>query len=409
MWNVEKNVPKNQSKIDPAIFVLLGIIAVIGIITAVVLLSVERDDFSARMEENPQIPILILLSDGEELSSAQLLLMDGNTGNLGVYDIPRKIGAIIPALGRVDRIDNLYAEMGAKEVRNTLEGIFDLEIDFYLDLDFADVEVLVDTIDGVSVFMPAPIEDFIDEKRIRIPGGNVRLDGEKMRSYIRYEGDDERELEWISRRWTFVRELLRTTAEYPLLYRSDELFNRYYRHMNANFDRSSARSFLEILKELNFDSMITQRVLGNERQVQTGEYAQTILFPHFEGQLVRESVKQVSRSLGAPEAAYTAALNVQLEILNGTDINGLAARTQDLYENFGFEVLRIGNADRNDYEETVIIDRSGNLQGAERVGDVIRSSNVREGSPLPENENVDVTIVLGKDFDGWYVNSSSDE
>lgn len=402
-------MPKNQSKIDPAVFVLLGIVAVIGFITAVVLLGVESDDISSRIEENPQLPMLILLSNEDQLITTQLLLIDSNTGNLAVYDIPRKLGAIIPALGRVDRIDNLYAEMGAREVRNTLEEIFDLDVDFYFDMDLDDVEVLVDTIDGVSVFMPSPIEAFIDEQRIRIPGGNVKLDGEKMRSYIRYEGDEERELEWISRRWTFVRELLRSTAEYPLLYRSDELMTRYYRHMQANFDRSSARSFLELLKELNLDSMITQRVLGNVRQVQTGENAQTILFPHFEGQLVRESVKQVTRSLGAPEAAYTAALSIKLEILNGTDINGLAARTQDLYENFGFEVLRIGNADRNDYEETVIIDRSGNLQGAQRVGEVIRSSNVREGNPLGENENVDVTIVLGNDFDGWYVNSSQDE
>jgi hypothetical protein len=155
--------------------------------------------------------------------------------------------------------------------------------------------------------------------------------------------------------------------------------------------------------------MITQRVLGNERQVETSIGEQNILFPHFEGQLVRDSISQVLGSLGAPEAAYTAALSTRIEVLNGTEINGLAARTRDLYQNFGFEVLRIGNADRNDYDATVIIDRAGNPEIATRVGELIRAENVEEGSPLADNPEVDVTIILGSDFDGWYVNAGSAE
>lgn len=402
-------MPRNRKKLDPALFVILGIVLVLGTVTAVIFVNVQSDSLSSRLEENPQFPLLLLISDEDRLITVQLMLIDSNTGNLAIYDIPRKLGAIIPALGRVDRLDNLYSELGADELTATVSRILDLPINFYMDMSLKNIEELVDLINGVAVFLPVPIEDTVDDKVLRIPGGNVLLDGEKIASYVAYEGADERELEWISRRWTFIREFIRSASEDDQLYSNTDVQNLFIRHMGANFDKDAARTLLNLLPRLKLDSMITQRVLGNERQVETASGTQTILFPHFEGQLVRDSIQQVLSSLGEPEAAYTAALSTKLEILNGTDINGLAARTRDLYQNFGFEVLRVGNADRNDYEHTVVIDRRGNPDAAKSVGDLIRADNISEGTALVDNPDIDLTIILGDDFDGWYVNSGKDQ
>jgi anionic cell wall polymer biosynthesis LytR-Cps2A-Psr (LCP) family protein len=402
-------VPKNVKRIDPSVFVILGIIAVLVSVTTVILVNVRTDRLTSRLEQNPQLPLVLMISDEQGLISTQLLLIDSNTGNLASYDFPRRLGAIIPALGRVDRIDNLYDELGPEELVNTLANIVNMDIEFYLDLSLSDIEVITDLIEGVTVFLPLPIEDDIDGRRLLIPGGNVLLDGESVAEYVAYEGADERELEWISRRWTFLREFIRSISEYQLLYQNDQLRARLVRHLEGNFDADSASALVDLFPQLQLEAMITQRVLGNERQVETSIGEQNILFPHFEGQLVRDSISQVLGSLGAPEAAYTAALSTRIEVLNGTEINGLAARTRDLYQNFGFEVLRIGNADRNDYDATVIIDRAGNPEIATRVGELIRAENVEEGSPLADNPEVDVTIILGSDFDGWYVNAGSAE
>jgi hypothetical protein len=405
----ERRVPKNTKRIDPALFVILGIVLVLATVMTVILVNVRTDRFTSRIGENPQVPLAVLIHDGQQLISAQLVLLDTQTDSLAVYDVPRKLGAIIPALGRVDRMDNLYAELGAQELVGTIGRIVNLDIPFYLDLSLDDIEALVDLIEGVSVFLPLPIEDRVEDRVIRIPGGNVLLDGESIADYVAYEGENERELEWISRRWTFLREFLRSAGEYELLYQNDNVRDRFIRHLSGNLDRDSAEALTGLFPALDLDSMITQRILGNERQVETASGSQTILFPHFEGQLVRDSIVQVLGSLGAPEAAYTAALSTRLEVLNGTDINGLAARTRDLYQNFGFEVIRVGNADRNDYESTVIIDRAGNRDVAVRVGELIRAARVEEGSPLVDNPEIDVTIILGSDFDGWYVNAGDAE
>jgi hypothetical protein len=123
-------VPKNVKRIDPSVFVILGIIAVLVSVTTVILVNVRTDRLTGRLEQNPQLPLVLMISDEQGLISTQLLLIDSNTGNLASYDFPRRLGAIIPALGRVDRIDNLYDELGPEELVNTLANIVNMDIEF---------------------------------------------------------------------------------------------------------------------------------------------------------------------------------------------------------------------------------------------------------------------------------------
>lgn len=98
-----------------------------------------------------------------------------------------------------------------------------------------------------------------------------------------------------------------------------------------------------------------------------------------------------------------------LEIQNGTTIQGLARNTAILFQKASYDVLTPVNANRNDYEETIIIDHIGNPEIAKIVGEFIHCTNIREITAEEEMEgfysdaNVDFTIVLGSDFDGRYV------
>ena len=104
-----------------------------------------------------------------------------------------------------------------------------------------------------------------------------------------------------------------------------------------------------------------------------------------------------------------------MEILNGTTVTGLAGRTRDLLEDFGYHVVFVGNADRNDHERTLIIDQSGHRERAMIFGDLIRSRNIRfdvpyqadpeTGSGFQNNfmHRSDFILILGRDFNGRYV------
>ena len=108
-------------------------------------------------------------------------------------------------------------------------------------------------------------------------------------------------------------------------------------------------------------------------------------------------------TLASAEGVRGEDTGLTLEILNGTKIAGLARRTREIYQSFGFDVVSYGNAETQDIERTVIIDRKGDREGAARVASVIKCNNIVSGlSAYGSQKNADFTIVLGGDFDGRY-------
>jgi len=89
---------------------------------------------------------------------------------------------------------------------------------------------------------------------------------------------------------------------------------------------------------------------------------------------------------------------IQLEVLNGCGIPGLATKYTSSLRQFGFDVVETGNFDNFDLEKTLIISRTGNMENARRVAQALGVPNsqiIREES---SDFYLDVTLVLGSDY-----------
>jgi hypothetical protein len=140
------------------------------------------------------------------------------------------------------------------------------------------------------------------------------------------------------------------------------------------------------------------RLLGEERMVD----GQRLLFPYDEGVPLRKGVMETFESLKNTRIEEGEGLAIKVEILNGTDQKGLAARTKVLFENNGFEVIRVGNAPESGIEETEILDVQGNFSLAGRVGEFIRSRKISTQLDFPHKAETEIVVILGGDFDGRY-------
>lgn len=90
---------------------------------------------------------------------------------------------------------------------------------------------------------------------------------------------------------------------------------------------------------------------------------------------------------------------IQIEVLNGCGISGIANSFTGLLRENGFDVVETGNFDHFDLQETIIISRSGVLDNAKRVASAlgVKEINViREESP---DFYLDVTVVIGHDHE----------
>jgi len=89
-------------------------------------------------------------------------------------------------------------------------------------------------------------------------------------------------------------------------------------------------------------------------------------------------------------------VSVIVEVLNGCGRGGIGDRASEFLTDKGFDVMFIGNADDFQYDQTLVIERSGDrtkaaaIAEALGVGQVILQSN--------RSSFVEVTVVLGKDI-----------
>ena len=136
--------------------------------------------------------------------------------------------------------------------------------------------------------------------------------------------------------------------------------------------------------------MIFHRVLGDRKMVDD----KVMLFPHYNGNLLREGLKQIVEALGNTNVFEGS--NIKIEILNGTSMGGLANRTSTTYRNFGYNVTKVDNAESDNVELTQIIGHKNDMAIIERVAGVIKCRNILTEDGIEGT----ITIILGKDFDG---------
>lgn len=89
---------------------------------------------------------------------------------------------------------------------------------------------------------------------------------------------------------------------------------------------------------------------------------------------------------------------IQLEVLNGCGEPGIANNFTGVLRKNGFDVVETGNFERFDVEKTMVIARSSYVDNAYRVAAALGVSEehvIREESP---DFYLDVTVVLGKDY-----------
>lgn len=86
-------------------------------------------------------------------------------------------------------------------------------------------------------------------------------------------------------------------------------------------------------------------------------------------------------------------------VLNGCGIEGIGLETARYLRERGLDVVDFRNADSFDYEETIVVDRAGDMGAAVAVARMLNIPNVIQ--QVPETPLVDIIIVVGADY-SWF-------
>ncbi|MDR0383271.1 MAG: LCP family protein [Spirochaetaceae bacterium] len=403
-----------KKHIDFSVFILAGIVLIVAASIAASVLALNRDYMGTGFEDGRAITALFIIEhEGKPLGS-YLLLYNQSTRQAAAFEVPGKLGLILRQIGRVDRIDTVYKTGRIAPYTEEVEKLFDIKVNYNFVINMHNLGKIVDLLEGVNVFIPGDIRMPDNEDAVLFSSGFTKLDGYKTFEYLCYQNPDYDIETPEQRNQRFFTGFLNRIGEKKDYLKSPEVIRLFKNYAETNMGGRVLPLFFDELNYIDTDRFSITSIGGNIREVS----GQQLLFPYYDGSLIKEIARQTLSSLARINGGAGGNRVFTVEVLNGTEVAGLAGRTADLIRGFGYDVINIGNASGNDYEFTEIIDRSNFSAEAERFAGIINCKRV-----VPAHDNgkfegngaavtlenyeykADFTLIIGKDFNGRHTQS----
>ena len=385
--------------------IFLVLIFMILAVTAIIMIfALQTDTIGDMLKNDELIKILIVLEEEGQPICTDVLIYYPVSKRGALFDIPGNTGAIYSSIGRTDRIDQVYVEKGIEVYKHEIQKLSDTNIPFTLEIDIEEFAKLTDLLGGLRVFVPSAV-DYVSEagERYLLPSGAVTLDGDKIVDYLTYVTPEDSTSDIQDRKQSVIVAFFAAINNNKSKIFEKEVFPFFAKYLKSNIDDESLLKLLSEVAAIDAERLMPQTVLGASRIVE----GKTLLFPYYDGQLVKDVFKQTTTALVSASGQLATRVYV-LEIQNGTTVQGLAKNTAAILQGAGYDVLSTVNAESNDIDSTMIIDHIGNEAEAKVLADFILCENIvteeiKADDELEADSLVDFTIILGKDFDGRYV------
>lgn len=339
-----------------------------------------------------------------------------STGQIAVLSIPRDMVVKIPDVG-LERVNtanafgeaNNYPGGGAALAARVLEKTLKIPINYYVRIDFAGFEKLIDEMGGVELTIDNAFVDdqYPDNKfgyqTISFTAGVQTLTGEQALQYVRSRHASNGEGGDFARARRQQKLLLalkdETLATKNLL--NPSRLVKYYetieKHVATNLQLWEIPAFLNLSKSADFNSIIF-KVLDDSpagplysTTTESGAY---VLAPKISDYSeIQFIVKNMFTIFNIKNEAS------QLVIQNGTAEEGLALNTAAILNAFEFNIAKISNAASQNYKKTVLYDFTGETKPSSRKFLESTLQTKAQGSlPLTEEfPDTDFLIILGND------------
>ncbi|MBN2160864.1 MAG: LytR C-terminal domain-containing protein [Spirochaetes bacterium] len=262
-------------------------------------------------------------------------------------------------------------------LRYSLQKDLKLNIPFYLELYGADVERIVDLIEGVNLFV---LDQFKDDSSSRM--GASYFDGRKVMRYI-----NSVEKNSIYLKYDRILDVLMT------MYKERE-----------DLERLNTLEFMQVLMNSIKTNLLPREVMKlGEIIFRDGDVIATVLPGFFkDGYYVMDDItfriyeKEYITQLIVDRNEKEIDASIKIKILNGTDVPGLARKMRESMIREGLNVVEFGTSPFRKMGKSIIINRRANIAAVNRVAELTGIENVYHVIDNTQLHNI--MIIIGEDM-----------
>jgi polyisoprenyl-teichoic acid--peptidoglycan teichoic acid transferase len=288
---------------------------------------------------------------------------------------------------------------GIEAVLSTVQSNLGLPIDRWVRVDIKGFEELVDAVGGVPLEVEKQMKYTDREQGLHIdllPGFQT-LNGNQAMQYVRFRNDPEGDLGRVRRQQKFLSSLsskLGRMAKDRDLGALIGLVPRVLKHVDTDLTAGELTQMANLARSIDLAGVETKVAAGESSFIATKDGNMSIY--RLDLSQIGSDVAELERlcSTVKPEPPETRL--VWLEVLNGSNRDGLAAKWADGLKAKGFRVANVENATTRDHTETAIQYSPDYESTARQIAGLmgVSETNLLPCDPLRTDE-VDIRIVLG--------------
>jgi LCP family protein required for cell wall assembly len=185
-------------------------------------------------------------------------------GSIRILSMPRD--SKVPINGKLDKLGHAHSYGGMKLLMKTMREVTNLDLDYYVRVDYSSVREIVDAIGGVEIDVPVRMYkvDTTKGKEYKIdlqPGVQV-LDGNGAMSFLRFRSYKTGDVERTKMQQYFLTELIKQVIQPKNVLKLPKLLDVYSKHIDTNMDPSIIYSGLSLAGNLDGDNIVTSTLPG---------------------------------------------------------------------------------------------------------------------------------------------------
>jgi polyisoprenyl-teichoic acid--peptidoglycan teichoic acid transferase len=272
--------------------------------------------------------------------------------------------------------------------------VIGLKIDFYGRVDFHGLEQIIDTMGGIVVDVERPIKD--DEyptdnygvERLYVPAGLQYMDGHMALRYARSR-HSENDFGRMRRQQRVLFSIRQRALQLNMLLRAPALVGQARDMVNTDLGLDQLVRLAKLAQQIDSEHVHSLLIDSNFVREMILRDGADVLVP--DKDRIRRAVTSLVSGMNPQQAA-------RIEVLNGSGRPGLAADTAKFLLNLGYDVVRIDDADRSDYADSVLEVPAGRRSLAEDLAATLKLARWTPQDARAAADDVDVRIIVGRDF-----------
>ncbi|HDL85897.1 MAG TPA: LytR family transcriptional regulator [Candidatus Acetothermia bacterium] len=384
------------------LFALGAVVVVIGIVIGWYLVTQRHVGRLVAQGKRANILVLGLDKAGNKRRSDTMMLLSVSPSkDVVLISIPRDLRVKLDD-GNFHKLNAAYATGGATQARKAVANLLGVNVPFYITLDYAGFEHLVDKLGGVTITVDQAMK-YDDESanpplHIDIKPGAQTFDGKTALDYVRYRGDTG-DLGRIGRQQKLLAAILQKgfqNKDYGSVRKLVRAINPY---LHTNLSLVDLYDLAKIMHGVDMQHIQMATIPGTP--VTIGDIS--FLEPQVVG--MERMIAHLIRGTDILTSS-----DVTVAVFNGNGARMVASRTADYLRARDFKVNKVANAETFGYDKTYIIALTDTTKAQILQAALPQSTDAVIVSPgklathykalLPYiPDGTDVLLIAGKGFD----------